>query len=294
MHYVLSCGGKRVRPLLAMLSCGLFRDETTLCLRPALAVELFHNFTLIHDDVMDQAPLRRGHPTVHARWDVNLAILAGDSMLISGYELLCEVPSGVLAQVLARFNTSALRVCEGQQWDMDFECEKNVSEESYLQMARHKTGYLLGFCLALGALVAEAEPKYVEALQSLGEHLGLIFQLRDDWLDVYGTSQAFGKQSGGDIINNKKTYLLITAMGRASGTHLKRLNDLLTTHDIQDEEKVQSMRALYDELGVAEITQARIASFQQSCTQHLEALKLPSHRLAPLELLLNQLVNRNT
>lgn len=293
MCYALQQGGKRLRPLFTLLSYGLFQEQVAPVLRPALAVELFHNFTLMHDDVMDQAPLRRGKPSVQAQWNTNTAILAGDATLIEGYKLLSEVPPPVLPKVLHMFSESAMRVCEGQQLDLDFETQDPISESSYLNMVRLKTGCLLGCCFALGALIAGASPSQVARLQGLGEQIGIIFQLKDDLLDVYGQRQAFGKRAGGDIISNKKTFLLIKATQKAQKEDLAALRSWLKAKNFQAKEKIKAITALYNKLQIPKEVTEKIQTLHHRCCTEIAALEAPPSRKKALHILLEQLTQRS-
>jgi len=217
IRYIMSLGGKRLRPLLTALSYSLYKNDVEKIIPYAVAVEAFHNFTLLHDDIMDRAPLRRGKATVHEKWNVNTAILSGDVMLVKVYEMFLSLEKKKLKEVLRIFNECAAEVCEGQQWDMEFENEKKVAETKYLEMIRLKTAVLLGFSLELGALLADASDRDRNALRDFGVNIGIGFQLKDDLLDVYADKHKFGKQVGGDIIANKKTFLLIKALEKARG-----------------------------------------------------------------------------
>lgn len=255
IRYIMSLGGKRLRPMLTLLGGQLFTDDLGSLVKPALATEVFHNFTLVHDDLMDQAPLRRGQPTVHERWNASTAILSGDVMLVRAYELLFEnVPAAVLPQVLRRFSQTAAEVCEGQQWDMNFETESTVTIDQYLDMIRLKTAVLLGFALELGALLAGASAADAEHLRQFGTDIGLAFQLRDDLLDVYGNAATFGKRVGGDIIADKKTFLLLTAQAQANATQQATLGRYLGQPVTDADAKVQAVRGVYDELNIRSST----------------------------------------
>ncbi|RZK36444.1 MAG: polyprenyl synthetase family protein, partial [Hymenobacter sp.] len=257
IRYIMSLGGKRLRPLLTLLSGQLFTDELAPLVKPALATEVFHNFTLLHDDLMDQAPLRRGQPTVHEQWNPNVAILSGDVMLVRAYELLFEnVPAAVLPRVLRRFSQTAAEVCEGQQWDMNFETEATVTIPQYLDMIRLKTAVLLGYALELGAVLAGASADDTEHLRQFGTDIGLAFQLRDDLLDVYGDAATFGKRVGGDIISDKKTFLLLTAQAQANAAQKAALGQHVGQPLGDAEAKVQAVRSVYDELNIRAQTEA--------------------------------------
>jgi geranylgeranyl diphosphate synthase type II len=261
LRYMMSLGGKRIRPLLVLLAYRLYKDDPGPAIKYAAAVEAFHNFTLVHDDIMDQAPLRRGKPTVHKKWGVNTAILSGDVMLVKVYESFQELEPTKLSEVLRLLNECATGVCEGQQMDMEFERAAAVSAASYLEMIRLKTAVLLGFSLELGAVLADAPPADRERLRQLGIDLGIAFQLKDDLLDVYGEKKKFGKQTGGDIIANKKTFLLISALKQARGKAAVALKRWLKTQKFTKSGKVKAVKAIYDELGVRAITEAKINEY---------------------------------
>ncbi|MBX2954223.1 MAG: polyprenyl synthetase family protein [Leadbetterella sp.] len=274
IHYIMSLGGKRIRPLLTLMSAGLFRENWQNALPPAMAVEVFHNFTLMHDDIMDQAPLRRGKATVHTRWDTNRAILSGDVMLVAAYELLGRIEERYLKTALLRFNRTAAEVCEGQQLDMLFAEKQVVRKEDYLEMIRLKTSVLVGFAMELGGIAAGADPTTCRALYSIGENLGLGFQQTDDILDVYADPEVFGKQVGGDIIENKKTWLLLRAVEKSEGTAFEvELSGWLSAADM--EAKVKGVRGIYDALDIrTEATALAEACFQRA-EEELAALAVP-------------------
>lgn len=272
IRYMLSLGGKRLRPMLVLLGHGLNKDISEATIRPALAVELFHNFTLMHDDIMDEAPLRRGQPTVHEKWNQTVAILSGDTLMVKAYDLLLETPPDRLAEAIQKFNKCAVEVCEGQQWDMDFETYETVSEAQYLEMIRLKTAVLLGFSLEYGGLLAGMDEASLRTLYQVGEQAGIGFQLMDDLLDVYADKAKFGKQVGGDIVANKKTYLLLKALELSNPTQKKVLDQwLLDTSN--PEQKVTSVKALYDELGLFDLTQAKINSYYDKAFSLLDSLE---------------------
>ncbi|MGM0946530.1 MAG: polyprenyl synthetase family protein [Bacteroidota bacterium] len=258
IRYILSLGGKRIRPLLALLSYGLYQDDPEKILGPAAAIEVFHNFTLMHDDIMDEAPLRRGKATVHEKWNSNVAILSGDVMLVRAYDLLLKSDHQYLPEVIQRFNKTAAEVCEGQQLDMNFETRDEVHEEEYLSMIRLKTAVLLGHALELGALLAGASKSDLENLYEFGVNIGIGFQLKDDLLDVFADQAKFGKQVGGDIISNKKTFLLIKALEIAKGEDLKELMYWLSIKEFDKTEKVDAVKALYEKLGIRQLTEEKM------------------------------------
>ena len=294
IRYIMGLGGKRIRPLLTLLAAHLYTDDFTPILKPALATEVFHNFTLLHDDLMDQAPLRRGQPTVHEKWNPNVAILSGDVMLVRAYELLFDIPPAQLPHILRRFSQTAAEVCEGQQWDMNFETETQVSIPQYLDMIRLKTAVLLGFCLELGATLAGATPTDADHLRQFGTAIGLAFQLRDDLLDVYGDAATFGKRVGGDIVSDKKTFLLLTAQAQASSAQQAVLAQHIGQPVADAEAKVAAVRAIYDELNIRPQTEQLIETYFQDALQHLALVDAPEARKAPLHHLALQLMERES
>src|SRR6478736_559761 len=261
IRYIMSLGGKRLRPLLTMLSYSLYKDDAEKIVRYAAAVEAFHNFSLLHDDIMDKAPLRRGKSTVHEKWNVNTAILSGDVMLVKVYELFCQLDEKKLKTALQLFNTCAAEVCEGQQWDMEFETKAKVTESNYIEMIRLKTAVLLGFSLELGALLADAPEAERRALKEFGINIGIGFQLRDDLLDVYADAKTFGKQVGGDIIANKKTFLLIKALEKASGKKKQELTKWLSDKKFNKQQKIKAVTAIYDSLNIPQLTEKKIDEY---------------------------------
>ncbi|GGG40124.1 polyprenyl synthetase family protein [Hymenobacter glacieicola] len=292
IRYIMALGGKRIRPLLTLLGAQLFTDELEPALKPALATEVFHNFTLLHDDLMDQAPLRRGQATVHEKWNPNVAILSGDVMLVRAYELFLDVPAALLPHVLRRFSQTAAEVCEGQQWDMNFETETEVSIVQYLDMIRLKTAVLLGFALELGALLGGASRQDADHLRQFGVGIGVAFQLRDDLLDVYGDAATFGKRVGGDILSDKKTYLLLTAQAQASEAQRATLAQHIGQPVASADAKVQAVRTIYDELEIRPQTEALINDYFLDALQHLERVAAPETRKNPLRQLALQLMER--
>ena len=290
--YTLSQEGKRLRPLLTTLAYGLYQKDIQPVLRPSLTVELFHNFTLIHDDLMDKAPLRRGEATVHTKWDPNTAILTGDAILIEGYKLLAQAPVTDLKSVLDMFNICAIKVCEGQQMDLNFEQETHITEQAYMDMIHKKTGCLLGLCLALGGKLAGAEATQVADLQALGEQVGLIFQLKDDLLDVYGEKKYFGKRAGLDILSNKKTFLLVKALERAEGSQKKELHNWLHLKEFDEQKKIDAITNLYDQLAVQKITEQKIYELHEASFQHLHRLSGETARREALYTVIKRLISR--
>lgn len=292
IRYIMSLGGKRFRPLLTMLSASMYTDDLQKAVKPAMAIEVFHNFTLMHDDIMDQAPLRRGKATVHEKWNANTAILSGDVMLIRAYDLLLDIPKDSLRPVLARFNQTAAEVCEGQQLDMNFETRWDVTEEEYIQMIRLKTSVLLGFALELGGIISGADKESTDLLYQAGENMGIGFQLKDDLLDVYGDPEKFGKQVGGDIISNKKTFLLIEALTQAKGDIRQELGKWLSFETFDKKEKVDAITSIYNKLNIKEFTEKKIEDYFSKGIGNLEQLKISTDRKENLLQFVHQLVNR--
>ena len=293
IDYVMAAGGKRVRPALTLMACNLFSEDTSKALMPALALEVFHNFTLLHDDVMDHADMRRNRPTVHKRWNENTAILSGDAMMILAYQLMCLAQPEILPVLLDTFTQTALDVCEGQQYDMDFEQRTDVSIDEYLHMIRLKTAVLLATCLKTGAICGGANTANCESLYRFGVSLGLTFQIQDDWLDVYANPDVFGKAIGGDILSGKKTFLLLTAFERADGkTHLK-LSTLLNDQKIPADEKINSVKTIYDQLEVGDAARKAMNKYYQQAMLHLQDVAIPDlSRKSVLEGFAVQLLKR--
>lgn len=294
IRYILSLGGKRLRPTLVLMAYALFKEEKNLqsVIHPALAVEVFHNFTLMHDDIMDKAPLRRGKPTVHHQWNENIAILSGDVMMIKVYELLMDVPPQKLRPVLEAFNRCATEVCEGQQWDMIFETSTQVNEKVYLDMIRQKTAVLLGFSLQLGGILADAPPDSCQKLYEFGENIGIGFQLKDDLLDVYAEQSKFGKQVGGDIIANKKTFLLIKAREVVEGQLKAELEHWLTIHDFDKQHKVNAVKSIYDQLNIRALTEKKMNEYFEAGFTSLHELPIEEDRKSLLKAFTEKLIDR--
>ncbi|SFB78809.1 geranylgeranyl diphosphate synthase, type II [Parapedobacter composti] len=294
IRYMLQIGGKRVRPLLTLMAADLFSiTDITKALPAALAVELFHNFSLMHDDIMDNAPLRRGQQTVHEKWNPNVAILSGDNLLIMAYRQLAKCPPEKLPQLLEAFNTMATEVCEGQQLDMDFENMASVGIDDYLRMIRLKTSVLLGTALKMGAILADATEVDVNLIYDFGVAVGIAFQLQDDILDVYGDPAQFGKQRGGDILANKKTYLLIKALETA-GTDIRPELDRWLATDGPAEAKVNAVTVLYDRLGVRQAAELAKQRYIEQAYAALDAIGVHTTRKTPLRTLAQTLLNRTS
>ena len=294
VKYVLDMGGKRIRPVLLLMAYELYRDDTDRVLPSALGLETYHNYTLLHDDVMDRAEVRRGRPTVHKVWNENAAILSGDTMLVMAYQLMAKADAPHLKDVLDLFTETALEIGEGQQMDLEFETRDDVREEEYIEMIRLKTSVLLACALKLGALQADAPAEDAQWLYRFGEQLGLAFQLQDDLLDVYGDFRTFGKKIGGDILCNKKTYMLINALRRADGEQYMQLTEWLGREKYDPQEKIQAVTALYDEIGIRPLAEAKINEYFEAALQSLEHVNLPAERKRPLrELALSLLQRKN-
>lgn len=295
IRYIMALGGKRIRPLLVLLSAKMFDEDVEKALLPAAAVEVFHNFTLMHDDIMDRAPLRRGQQTVHEKWDANTAILSGDVMLVRAYELLLGIEPDKLALVLRLFSHTAAEVCEGQQLDMNFERREQVSIQEYIHMITLKTAVLLGFSLELGAILQGAPEADAEHLKAFGVNVGIAFQLRDDLLDVYGDKAKFGKQVGGDILSDKKTFLMLTALDQANE---QQRQTIISWRDKTDESiaeaKVQAVTAIYDQLNIRRQTEQHIELYFQKALHHLNAIALPEERKSSIRGLAMQLMERDS
>ncbi|MHA8053564.1 polyprenyl synthetase family protein [Aquirufa sp. OSTEICH-129A] len=281
IQYLMALGGKRIRPVMCLMAYSLFRDDWTSQVKPALSIEVFHNFTLMHDDIMDKAPLRRGKQTVHEKWNDNIAILSGDVMLVEAYQFLNQIQGLSLSQfqhLLERFSRTAAEVCEGQQWDMNFEERSDVRIDEYLEMIRLKTSVLLGFSMEMGGLLAQVDLEIAKQLYQIGELVGLGFQLKDDLLDVYGDPEKFGKQVGGDILANKKTYLLIRAMELAQGEREAKLSYWLNQKQFDAEEKVKAVTEIYTALGLKEEVEQQIQSYFDRAFSGMETLQLPQEK----------------
>jgi geranylgeranyl diphosphate synthase, type II len=261
LDYMIALGGKRIRPLMVLLGHGVYSDQVKPALPAAMSVEVFHNFSLIHDDIMDEAPLRRGKATVHEKWNHNTAILAGDVMLVKAYQQLMHYEGDKLTRLLTLFNKTAIEVCEGQQIDMEFESRESVTLSEYLRMIELKTAVLLGCSLEMGAIVAGASEKEAEALYTYGRLMGIAFQLRDDYLDVYADPKKFGKQVGGDIIANKKTFLLIEALRLANNEQKEIITFWLKKEVFRAEEKVSAITQIFDELELPQLLQNKINAY---------------------------------
>lgn len=292
IEYILSLGGKRIRPALVFVGCNIYSDDIEAAVKPALGIEVFHNFTLLHDDLMDGADMRRSKPTVHKRWNPNTAILSGDAMLIASYRLIGETDPSYLSEVLALFTETALAICGGQQYDMEFEQRLDVTEKEYIRMIELKTAVLLACALKTGARIGGAPMNEANLLYQYGINLGLAFQLQDDLLDVYGDPETFGKNIGGDILSNKKTFLLINALERAKKEQKKEIIAWLQREDYIAEEKIAYFTALYEDLGVKDLAEQKILHYYEKGKVGLEYLNVPNDRLRMLREISDKLMNR--
>lgn len=292
VKYVLSLGGKRIRPTLMLLAYNLFKENPEKILMNAVALETYHNYTLLHDDLMDNADLRRGHETVHKKWDANTAILSGDSMLVLSYQRMAQCESKYLESVLHLFTETALEIGEGQQYDMEFETRNDVTEEEYIEMIRLKTSVLLACALKIGAILADADAEDADNLYKFGEQIGLAFQLQDDYLDVYGDSQVFGKEIGGDITSNKKTYMLINAYNRANEHQRAELKKWISAKEFDRKEKVTAVTRLYNEIGIDKLAQDKITYYFEQSEKYLDAVKVPEDRKKELRNYAHKMMKR--
>lgn len=276
IRYTLSFGGKRMRPVFLLLASELFGEDYEQAIPTALSIEVFHNFTLIHDDLMDDAPLRRSKETVHVKWSPNVAILSGDAMMVKAYQLISQSNTSKLKEILDHFNKAAFKVCEGQQLDMEFESNKETSLAEYMKMIELKTSALLSVSLQIGGIIGGGKEPDIQSLFDLGRNIGIAFQLQDDVLDVFGKSEKFGKQRGGDIIGGKKTYLYLKALEIADGEQALELRVLMTNNDMDSVEKVDKVTAIYEQLNVIEAAKAEISKFHKMGLQNLDDISADS------------------
>jgi geranylgeranyl diphosphate synthase, type II len=275
MRYMLSLGGKNLRPSLLLLTCKMLGGKINDAIPAAIAIELFHNFTLIHDDVTDNSPLRRGKPTVYKKWNLNVALLSGDALLIKSYQELSRTPAKHLPQIFQLFNSAALKVCEGQQFDMNYETKSKVSIDNYLNMISMKTAALFSASMGMGAILAGASKSDINKMKVVGENLGMLFQLKDDMLDVFGESAQTGKQIGGDIIQDKKTFLLLKALELAKGKTKTELNSLIGNTKISSKEKVERVKKIYEKLGVEKYANKQMEMYNSNAKKSLTYIKTP-------------------
>ena len=295
VSYIMALGGKRLRPGLALMGCQLFGRPVEDALHAALAVEIFHNFSLLHDDIMDQAPLRRGKPTVHERYGINAGILSGDVMLIEAYRQLCQCPSDApLDRLLAIFNQMAIEVCEGQALDMDFEHRNDVTLPEYLRMIEEKTAALIGAGLSLGAVIGGADQEAQFHIDAFGRNIGIAFQIQDDLLDTFGDPGQFGKKTGGDIARNKKTFLVLKAMELANPEQQQMLNNLFHENHLPETEKIDAVKNLFIQLNIPQLAEKTKSEFQQTAIIHLQAIQKPDEYKEPIRDFADMLFSRQT
>ena len=290
IRYILSIGGKRIRPVLMLMAYNLYKEDVETILNNALALETYHNFTLLHDDLMDKSDMRRGHLTVHKKWNDNTAILSGDTMLILAYQLFNKGVKNEAA--LTAFINATLGVCEGQQYDIDFETRNDVTEPEYMEMIRMKTSLLLGYALKIGAILGGADPEDVENLYTFGEKMGLAYQLQDDWLDVYGDPTKFQKKLGGDIIDNKKTFMLINALQLAAPQQKAELDQWIATTEGNPDEKIAAVTHIYNIIGIDKLALQKIESLFAESLKSLDSVKVAEEKKAELRAFANKLLDR--
>ncbi len=292
IKYVLSIGGKRIRPVLLLLTYNMYRDDIERVMPTAVGLETYHNYTLLHDDLMDKADMRRGMPTVHRKWDDNTAILSGDSMLVVAFQRVAQCPAENLQDILSLFTMTALEIGEGQQYDMDFENRMDVTEDEYIEMIRLKTSVLLACAVKMGAIMAGASDEDAKNLYDFGEKLGLAFQLQDDLLDVYGDPKVFGKAIGGDITSNKKTYMLINAILRANNEQREELIKWITTDNFDKEEKIKAVTKLYNKIGIRQLCEKKINDYFAEALTYLEKVNVPEEKKTALQRFTDQMMHR--
>ncbi len=293
VRYILSIGGKRLRPVMALMACNLFTDKIDDAILPATGLEIFHNFTLVHDDIMDQASVRRNFPTVHTKWNINQAILSGDVMAFIANECILQSPPGKLLKVFREFNKAAVEVCIGQQLDMDYEKVPLITQDEYLRMIELKTAVLLAASMKIGALIGGDDEKAPELLYESGRNLGLAFQIQDDLLDIWGEIKAFGKKSGGDIVANKKTFPYIKALELASRKQIKQLQEFYSPDKEHDPEvKISTVKSIYEELHIREKTEAVANDYISKAFNLLEDVNVDNKRKKELVSLTNSLIGR--
>ena len=293
IKYILTLGGKRLRPVLTLMSADFFGGNYKQALDASLAVEMFHNFSLVHDDIMDNAPLRRGHQTVHEKWDVNTGILSGDAMLILAYQLFETYEPKVFMQLAVLFSKTALEVCEGQQYDVDFETRNDVTISQYIKMIEYKTAVLIGASLQMGAIIAEASESCQEKIYAFGKNLGIAFQLQDDYLDAFGNPLTFGKQVGGDIIANKKTFLYLTALQKSTHSEAQELSSLFATMPKDPSDKITAVKEIFVSSGAAKATEDEIVRYTNTSISLLQDIKISQQHKDTLKSFADFLMNRN-
>ena len=294
IQYILGLGGKRLRPILTLMTTDCFDGEVSNALDAGLAIEVFHNFSLIHDDIMDKAPLRRGQKTVHEKWNLNTGILSGDAMLIMAYKLFEGYNTKQFQELTALFSKTALEVCEGQQYDIDFETRTDVSIPEYLKMIEYKTAVLVAAAMQMGAIVADASKENQQKCYDFGRNLGIAFQLQDDFLDAFGDSKTFGKQVGGDIIENKKTYLYLKAMALGSESDKRKLKTLYGKNSVHSDEKIATVLQIFEQTGATEATNQSIQDYTKAAFEVLNSLEIDPIKKEPLRDFGIQLMTRTS
>lgn len=292
VSYLMSLGGKRIRPVMTLMSCNLFSDKIEKAILPALGMEVLHNFTLVHDDIMDKSEMRRGAPTVHKKWDANQAILSGDVMAFIANECIMAAPAPVLMKVFKIYNDTAIEVCMGQQMDMDFEKNSFVTHTDYLRMIELKTAVLIAASMQIGALIGEAGQEDIKRMHNFGRNLGMAFQIQDDLLDTYGDPRVFGKKTGSDIVANKKTILLIKALELASGSQLKKLNEQLKMESFDPAEKIASVKGIFDQLNIKSLVEEMAGQYTDLAYAALDSVDVEEKRKEELIKLATGLLNR--
>ncbi|MCB2219719.1 MAG: polyprenyl synthetase family protein [Bacteroidetes bacterium] len=292
INYTVGLGGKRLRPALCLLACDMFSNASDRALEPAIGIEIFHNFTLLHDDIMDEAPIRRGKETVHKKWNANTAILSGDTMMALSYEYIMKAPENIRFEVFEIFNQTAIEVCEGQQYDMDFESSHDVTLDQYIEMIRLKTAVLLAGSLKIGALIGGSDGSSADILYKFGEQIGIAFQLKDDLLDAYSDADKFGKATGGDIVTNKKTFLYLKALTIAGQEDRKQLLSLYQSDKMDPNEKVMLVKTIFDKYDIQQHTENEIDRYYKLALMSLESLDIEEHRKTELLRFANQLKRR--
>jgi geranylgeranyl diphosphate synthase type II len=292
LRYILSMGGKRLRPSLTLMGCNLFTDEINNAIYPAIAIELFHNFTLMHDDVMDKSDIRRNRPTVHKKWNENAAILSGDVLLVKSYEFFAKCPENIFKDALGVFTETAVRVCEGQQYDMEYEVRSDVSISEYLKMIELKTAVLIAGALRIGALAGQASAYSADLLYEFGRNMGIAFQLQDDLLDVYADPEVFGKSGGGDIVSNKKTFLLISALNSKNTGLVNVVKEWMGKAIFDKGEKIREVTRIFDKLNLRELTSEKIDYYFSRGLEFLDKLPVPDSRKSELRNLVSELLDR--
>jgi geranylgeranyl diphosphate synthase type II len=293
IDYILGLGGKRMRPVLTLMTAEVFDTDYKMALPAAMAVEVFHNFSLVHDDIMDDAPLRRGKQTVHEKWNINTGILSGDAMLILAYQYFEQYEPKIFRDLAKLFSQTALEVCEGQQWDVDFETRKDVTIPEYLKMIEYKTAVLVAAAMKMGAIIADASEENANLIYDFGLHLGLAFQLQDDYLDAFGDPETFGKQVGGDIIENKKTYLYLKTVEFSNDQQVQKLNDLFAVRSDDNDRKIKEVKDVFNSSGASQATQEAIKEYTFKAFETLEKMDIELSKKEMLRTFGENLMGRN-